>query len=49
MPQMGFEPTTPVFEWLKTVHPLDSVATVIDKRYVHIQHKAHDTMYKWTI
>jgi hypothetical protein len=29
MPQVGFEPTIPVFEWAKTVHALDSAATVI--------------------
>jgi hypothetical protein len=29
MPPVGFEPTTPVFERAKTVHALDSAATVI--------------------
>jgi hypothetical protein len=29
MPQVGFEPTIPVFEWVKTVHALDRAATVI--------------------
>jgi beta-lactamase regulating signal transducer with metallopeptidase domain len=29
MPQMGFEPTIPVFERTKTVHALDCTATVI--------------------
>jgi hypothetical protein len=29
MPQVGFEPTIPVFEWAKTVHVLDRAATVI--------------------
>jgi hypothetical protein len=29
MPWIGFEPTTPVFERAKTVHALDSAATVI--------------------
>jgi hypothetical protein len=29
MPQMGFEPTIPVFERAKTVHDLDRTATVI--------------------
>jgi hypothetical protein len=28
---MGFESTTPVFEWAKTVHALDRVASVIGK------------------
>jgi hypothetical protein len=30
MPRVGFEPTTPVFEQVKTVHALDRAATVID-------------------
>jgi hypothetical protein len=30
MPQVGFEPTIPVFERAKTVHALDSTDTVID-------------------
>jgi hypothetical protein len=29
MPQVGFESTIPVYEWAKTVHALDRVATVI--------------------
>jgi hypothetical protein len=29
MPQVGFEPTIPVFERAKTVHVLDRAATVI--------------------
>jgi hypothetical protein len=29
MPQVGFEPTIPVFEWAKRVHALDGAATVI--------------------
>jgi hypothetical protein len=29
MPQVGLEPTTPVFERAKTVHTLDRGATVI--------------------
>jgi hypothetical protein len=29
MPQGGFEPTIPVFEWAKTVHALHRAATVI--------------------
>jgi hypothetical protein len=29
MPQAGFEPTIPVYELAKTVHALDSAATVI--------------------
>jgi hypothetical protein len=30
MPQVGLVPTIPVFEWAKTVHALDSSATVMD-------------------
>jgi hypothetical protein len=30
MPQVGFEPTIPVFKWVKTVHVLDRAATVIN-------------------
>jgi hypothetical protein len=29
MPLVGFDRTTPVFEWAKRVHALDSAATVI--------------------
>jgi hypothetical protein len=29
MPKVGFEPKIPVFEWVKMVHALDRVATVI--------------------
>jgi hypothetical protein len=29
MPQVGFESTTPVFEWAKTIHAVDRAATVI--------------------
>jgi hypothetical protein len=29
MPRVGFEPSTPVFEWAKTDHALDRAATVI--------------------
>jgi hypothetical protein len=31
IPRAGFEPTTPVFEWAKTVHALDRAASVISK------------------
>jgi hypothetical protein len=31
MPQVGFEPTIPVFQRAKTVHALDRAATVIGK------------------
>jgi hypothetical protein len=33
MPQLGFEPTTPVFERAKTIHALDLTATVIGLLY----------------
>jgi hypothetical protein len=29
MPPLGFETTTPAFEWAKTVHALDRATTVI--------------------
>jgi hypothetical protein len=29
MPRVGFEPTTPVFELVKTFHALDRTTTVI--------------------
>jgi hypothetical protein len=29
MPQVGFEPTIPAFQRMKTVHALDRAATVI--------------------
>jgi hypothetical protein len=29
MPQVGFRPTTPVFEWAEIIHALDRAATVI--------------------
>jgi hypothetical protein len=29
MPQVGFEPTAPVFDWAKAVHALDHAAAVI--------------------
>jgi hypothetical protein len=32
MPILGFEPTTLVFKWAKTVHALDHAATVIGSR-----------------
>jgi hypothetical protein len=31
MSLVGFQPTTPVFQWANTVHALDCVATVIGK------------------
>jgi hypothetical protein len=32
MPQVGFEPTIPVFEWAKTFQASDHAAAVIGKR-----------------
>jgi hypothetical protein len=32
MPQVGFEPTIPVFERATTVHAADRAVTVIDKK-----------------
>jgi hypothetical protein len=37
MPQVGFEPTTPVLERAKTVHALDSAATVIGGAHIYVQ------------
>jgi hypothetical protein len=31
MPRVGFEPTTPVFEWVKMVHASDHAASVIGR------------------
>jgi hypothetical protein len=28
LPRVGFEPTTPVFDWTKTIHALDRAVTV---------------------
>jgi hypothetical protein len=33
MPPVGFEPTIPAFERVKTVHALDRAATVTGKHY----------------
>jgi hypothetical protein len=34
MPGVGFKPTTPVFEWAKTVHALDRAATVFGAQLI---------------
>jgi hypothetical protein len=34
MPRVGLEPTIPVFERAKTVHALDSAATVIGDFFI---------------
>jgi hypothetical protein len=38
MPRVGFESTTPVFEWAKTVYVLDRSATLIGTRNVYWPH-----------
>jgi hypothetical protein len=45
MLQVGFEPTTPVFERVKTVHALDSAATVMGIN-IHEYDKVEDTTEK---
>jgi hypothetical protein len=35
MPQVGFEPTIPVFERVKTVHALEGAATVIGPQHIY--------------
>jgi hypothetical protein len=37
MPRMGFEPTTPVFEWTKTFRASDSTTTAIIRQRYRIQ------------
>jgi hypothetical protein len=39
MPQVGFEPTIPVFERAKTVHVLDLAATAIGILYTTLPDK----------
>jgi hypothetical protein len=34
MPRVGFKATTPVLQWVKTVHALDRMTTVIGPSYV---------------
>jgi hypothetical protein len=36
MPLAGFEPMTPVSDWVKIVHDLDSAATVIGKKLLNV-------------
>jgi hypothetical protein len=36
MPRVGFEPTIPVFERVKTIHALDRAASVFGQQYVYI-------------
>jgi hypothetical protein len=37
MPQVGFEPTIPVFKRAKTIHALDCVATVIRHKEIALE------------
>jgi hypothetical protein len=51
MPRVGFESTNPVFERVKTVHALDSAATVISTigpyHYINsTQSELHDLVLK---
>jgi hypothetical protein len=39
MPQVGFEPTIPVFELMKTAHVLDYTATVLSPRGHYVEKK----------
>jgi hypothetical protein len=43
MPQVGFEPTIPVFERAKTVHALDRAVTVMGTREIY-RHKNDTSM-----
>jgi hypothetical protein len=43
MPWEGFETTIPAFERAKTVHALDSAATVIGEFELHILKKSFNT------
>jgi hypothetical protein len=48
MPQVGFEPTTPMFERAKRVHSLDRVASVLScERFYTYNISKED--YKWMI
>jgi hypothetical protein len=49
MPQVGFEPTIPVFERAKTVHALDRAATVIGKlqRFISQLLTTLERRYTW--
>jgi hypothetical protein len=40
MPQVGFEPTIPVFQRAKTVHALDRAAAAIGLRAVTVPYSA---------
>jgi hypothetical protein len=46
MPKMGFEPTVPVFERVKTVHASDRAATVIGKVDVQIHIFLTSTLFR---
>jgi hypothetical protein len=46
MPQVGFEPTIPVFERAKTFHALDYLTTVIGYHNLHSHVKLRDAFWK---
>jgi hypothetical protein len=45
MPQVGSEPTIPVFERAKTVHALDRAATVIGLLNMYPMESASESLY----
>jgi hypothetical protein len=47
MLRVGFEPRIPVFEWTKTVHALDSAATVIGG--INNRHLKFCTSIGWSL
>jgi hypothetical protein len=48
MPQVGFEPMIPVFEWAKAVHALDRAATVSGLSSVYPKERNEDKIYLTT-
>jgi hypothetical protein len=46
MPRVGFKPTIPVFEWAKTVHVLDRMATVMGTEEMHDNDKPIKSLLK---
>jgi hypothetical protein len=49
MPSVGFEPTIPVFNPVKTVHALDRTAAVIGIEIVHLTKVDHQLIFKFKI
>jgi hypothetical protein len=48
MPRVGFEPTISAFEWAKTFHALDRVATVIGPlRYFTDENNSQGNITLW--